>query len=200
MKPETTIYTSDRESDTFAHCMTIRLLDLPRFRALEDRLLIYGQDGQFETMCAETLTYYFGAAFFSDTVLRAVPGADPDVLYEIEFDYEYDEDVEPDADTLPELVSATGAEEDIVAHMLTLGFDFRDEYGRPSRLTKSVAPSIEAALSGMRGFHLPDREGMAAEAFEASLQQRNWKAPSAEPKPGNGVEAKAAAEALFKKR
>jgi hypothetical protein len=66
--------------------------------------------------------------------------------------------------------TAEATDEEAVAALLVLGFDFRDGRGQPLRCTMLYCRQAEAAAKGIKG-KMPDRAATGLESWEKKLER-----------------------------
>jgi hypothetical protein len=66
--------------------------------------------------------------------------------------------------------TSNATDDEMVATLLKIGFDFRDERGNPLRCTKSFARQAEAAGKGIMG-KMPDRTAIELGNWEKRIEQ-----------------------------
>lgn len=148
----------------------IRILELPGFREIEDKLLLYSSprgilSPELEDELNELSEKTFGilqveTLFELPDRYRDLP--DPsEERFRIEVAcYEFENQFETSDATDDEAVTA----------LLTLGFDFRDDRGLPLRCTKQFMRQAEAAAKGIMG-QMPDLGAAEAETWGSALEQ-----------------------------
>jgi hypothetical protein len=147
-----------------------RVRDLPGFRELEDRLLIYGPaHGAMPPDLENAINVLSERTFgvLHDETLFTLPAGYDDLPEWSEKRWQIDdawESHERQFDT------AEATDDEAVAILAKLGLDFMDERGQPLRCTKLMCRQAEAAAKGIMG-HLPDRAEADLSRFESSLEQ-----------------------------
>lgn len=148
----------------------IRVLDLPGFQQLEDKLLLYQSRSGGVPPEVSLLIEELGKSTFGIT--------DRDTLFELPDDYA----------TLPEwsrerweidmrysaheerFLTAEATDAEAVEVLLGLSLDFRDNLGRPLLCTKHFCRQAEAAARGIMG-RMPDRVTANLETWTKTLER-----------------------------
>ncbi|MER9683494.1 hypothetical protein NKJ23_30060 [Mesorhizobium sp. M0184] len=148
----------------------IRMLDLPGFQEMEDKLWLYTPtrgvftpelDSRINDLSMRT----FGIVE-NDTLFNLPDGysqlpAWSDERIEIE-DLFYDHEDQYD--------TADATDDEAVDSLLVLGLDFRDGKGQPLRCTKLFCRQAEAAAKGILG-KMPDRTVAGLESWTKKLER-----------------------------
>lgn len=148
----------------------IRVLDLPGFQGIEDKLCIFtptrgALSPEIDAMIDDLSTATFGITA-KDTLfeLPAIYNRLPewsDERIEIEDRY-YDHESQYE--------TAEATDDEAVAILLLRGFDFRDARGQPLRCTLHFSRQAEAAAKGIMG-KMPDRAAAGLESWTKKLEQ-----------------------------
>jgi hypothetical protein len=145
-----------------------RIRELPGFRELEDRLLLYWSahgvlPPELENAINELSERTFG--ILRDETLFALPARYSD-LPRWSDERQQIEDAWDEHEAQFETADAT--DDEAVAILTKLGLDFTDDRGQPLRCTKLMCRQAEAAAKGIMG-RLPDRSSAALSRFETGL-------------------------------
>lgn len=148
-----------------AHPM-IRMLALPGFRTLEDKLLIYSRHRgaippDVEQAANELSLQTFGITQ-ADTEFEWPEECE-------EFSEEWERTQKQYERYECRFETTNLSEEDTVVSLKRLGFDFSDDRGIPLRCTKLFNRQAEAAAKGFKG-RMPDRTSIGIEQWENNLQ------------------------------
>lgn len=148
----------------------IRVLGLPGFQGIEDKLCIYtptrgALSPEIDTMIDELSVATFGITA-KDTRFELPEnyGRLPewsDERIEVEDRYNEHED---------QYETAEATDDEAVAILLLRGFDFRDARGQPLRCTLHFSRQAEAAAKGIKG-RMPDRTAAGLESWTKKLEQ-----------------------------
>lgn len=148
----------------------IRMLDLPGFQRMEDRLLLNpsrnGELGPDVEDFADNLSNETFGITRNDTLFELPSEYDDlpewaDERREIEDRWDIHED---------QFETAEASDDEAIPILLRLGFDFRCERGQPMRCVKLFARQAEAAAKGIMG-RLPDREVAGLEFWANALER-----------------------------
>lgn len=148
----------------------IRLIDLPGFQAIEDKLLIYSSirgelNPELEFLINELSVKTFGIVA-SETFFQDPPGYEDWPLWS-------DERQEADArfcDHEESFDTGGACDDEAVTILLKLGLDFRDARGSPLRCTKFFCRQAEAAAKGTQG-KMPDRAAAGLQSWADALER-----------------------------
>ncbi|TWG90999.1 hypothetical protein L598_006200000100 [Mesorhizobium sp. J18] len=148
----------------------IRVLDLPGFQEIEDKLCIYtptrgALPPEMDAMIDDLSTATFGITA-NDTLFELPENYSrlpewSDERIEIEDRYYDHED---------QYETAEATDDEAVAILLLRGFDFRDARGQPLRCTLHFSGQAEAAAKGIKG-RMPDRAAAGLESWTKKLEQ-----------------------------
>lgn len=148
----------------------IRMLDLPGFQRMEDKLLLNPQrqgllSPEVEDF-ADNLSKETFAIVRNDTLFELPREYDElpewsDEFQEIEAKWEVHEE---------QFETAEASDDEAIPILLRLGFDFRDQRGQPLLCVKLFARQAEAAAKGILG-KLPDREAAGLESWASALER-----------------------------
>jgi hypothetical protein len=148
----------------------IRVLDLPGFRRMEDKLLLnpprQGLLSPEVEDFADNLSKETFGIVRNDTLFELPRAYDElpewsDERQEIEDKWDAHEE---------QFQTAEATDDEAIPILLRLGFDFRDQRGQPIRCVKLFARQAEAAAKGIMG-KLPDREAAGLESWASALER-----------------------------
>jgi hypothetical protein len=149
--------------------IAIKILDLPGFRNLEDKYLIYsgpkGQPPHGVEEIAERLSLETFGIRVTDT----------DLPYPADYDsWPWDSDRHREFEEARErhdeqFETLDASDEEAVEILLGLGIDFRDELGNPMKSVSLFCLQAEAAVKGIAG-RLPDRNTVNEKRMTMKLE------------------------------
>lgn len=148
----------------------IRVLDLPGFRGIEDKLCIYTSirdplppeiDAMIDDLSVATFGITANETQFEFPADYSQVSEWSDEWNEIEDRYYYHE---------KQYQTAEATDDEAVAILLLYGFDFRDARGQPLRCTLRFSRQAEAAGKGIKG-RIPDRTAAGLESWTKKLEQ-----------------------------
>ncbi|MGV1758883.1 hypothetical protein ACQZ6F_19070 [Rhizobium sp. A22-96] len=148
----------------------IRMLDLPAFQRMEDKLLINTpRVGQLSPEVDD---------FAKDLSRQTFGIAQSDTLFELPTNYNDLPDWSPERwrvehnwrEHEEQFITTDVSDEHAIEILLGLGLDFRDQRGQPMRRVKLFARQAEAAAKGIMG-RLPDREAASLESWASALER-----------------------------
>jgi hypothetical protein len=148
----------------------IRVLDLPGFQGIEDKLCIYAPtrgalSPEMDAMIDDLSTATFGITA-NDTLFEL-----PEIYSRLpEWSDERIEIEERYYDHEDQYETAEATDDEAVAILLLRGFDFRDARGQPLRCTLHFSRQAEAAAKGIMG-KMPDRAVAGLESWTKKLEQ-----------------------------
>ncbi|TIU48978.1 MAG: hypothetical protein E5W19_15270 [Mesorhizobium sp.] len=148
----------------------MRILALPGFQEMEDKLWLYTPTHGVFTPEMDTLINDLSMKTFGivadDTLFSLPEGYSQlpvwsDERMEIEDRYDDHED---------QFDTADATDDEAVDSLLVLGLDFRDGKGQPLRCTKLFCRQAEAAAKGIMG-KMPDRAAAGLESWANKLER-----------------------------